>query len=156
MFWFFDMVVFQKVSFHRKLDVWVTYSRRYFIKVVRMDHKDNLDHLGFRQTWDLMCKFQSKSNFLRNTHFSRLLRKWIIFWECFSHITLPLDHYPNPLLIEKKIKLLRKQSWAYPDQSLARQLIVTALAQPRVDRSRLPLKAVYHISPKEWCLFEHR
>ena len=41
----FDMAMFQKISFWRKLDVWVTYLERYFIKVVRMDRPD---HLGFR------------------------------------------------------------------------------------------------------------
>ena len=40
-----DMVIFQKMSFRRKLDFWVTYLERYLIKVVRMDHTD---HLGFR------------------------------------------------------------------------------------------------------------
>ena len=38
-----DMVIFQKMCFRQKLDLWVTYLERYLIKVVRMDRTDHLD-----------------------------------------------------------------------------------------------------------------
>ena len=40
-----DMVIFQKMSFRRKLDFWVTNLSQYLIKVVPMDRTD---HFGFR------------------------------------------------------------------------------------------------------------
>ena len=43
--YFLTWSFFEKVSFRRKLDFWVTDLERYLIKVVRMDHTD---HFGFR------------------------------------------------------------------------------------------------------------
>ena len=43
--YFLTWSFFEKVSFRRKLDFWVTNLSYYLIKVVRMDRTDHLDFL---------------------------------------------------------------------------------------------------------------
>ena len=73
-----DMATFQKVSFRRKLDFWITYLERYLRKVVHMYYTD---HFVFGKRLDLIWTIPSKSEFLRNDNFSKWLCEWIDFIE---------------------------------------------------------------------------